>query len=109
MRKPVTETEYVCALLRPLVSKHRYGAPIVEDELVSQAAFESHEEGAVRAAYEALGGLSFVLDYGNRGMMLDSSMFGDLADYLYHECEWPGWEITTKLKHYEGWEDHDWA
>ena len=109
MDRPVAETEHLCALLRPLVSKHRYGAPIVEDELVSQAAFERHEEGAVRAAYDVLEELRFILDYGNRGVMLDSSRFGDLADYLYHECDWPTWEITTKLKHYEGWEEHDWA
>ena len=64
MDRPVTETEHLCALLRPLVSKHRYGAPIVEDELVSQAAFESHEEGAVRAAYDVLEELRFVLEIG---------------------------------------------
>lgn len=102
-------TSYLCALLRPLVSKHRYGAPITKDDLVRQAAFEAHEEGAVRTAYDTLSALPFVLDYGQRGVMIDSSNFGGLADYLYYECEWPTWEITTKLKHYEGWDDHEWT
>ena len=105
----MAETEYLCALLRPLVSKHRYGAPMVKDDVVSHAAFESHEEGPVRAAYDELGKLPFVLDYGNRGVMLDNASFGKLADYLYHECGWATWEITTKLKHYEGWDEHDWT
>lgn len=105
----MTDTSHSCSLVRPLVSKHRYGAPIVEDELVRQAAFEPHEEGEVRNAYEDLCERSFIADFGKRGVMLDSSRFGELADYLYYECDWPTWEITTKLKHYEGWESHDWA
>lgn len=105
----MTETEHLCALLRPLVSKHRYGAPMVKDELVRQAAFERHEEGAVRDAYETLREMPFIIDYRQRGVLLDNSMFGALADYLYDNCEWPAWEITTKLKHYEGWDTHDWA
>lgn len=105
----MTNAEHFCSLIRPLVSKHRYGAPIVKDELVRQAAFEQHEEGDVREAYEELRNYHFIIDYGKRGIMLNSSCFGELADFLYHECNWPSWEITTKLKHYEGWEDHDWA
>ena len=60
MSELVATTKHLCALLRPLVSKHRYGAPIVEDELVSQAAFEKHEEGEVRGAYDALTELIFI-------------------------------------------------
>jgi hypothetical protein len=92
-----------------VVSKHRYGAPLPADELVRLAAYEPHEEGAVREAIDDLRRRSFVLDRGPRGVMLDSSQFGDLADFLYHDCDWPTWEIRTKLKHYEGWSDHDWA
>lgn len=40
--------------------------------------------------------------------MLDSSRFGDLADYLHDRCGWPEWELRTKLKQYEAWDDHDW-
>lgn len=105
----MVKSKHLCALIRPLVSKPRYGAPIVKDELVRQAAFEKHKEGDVREAYEELRTLSFIVDYGNRGMMLDSSQFGKLADFLYYRCDWPSWEITTKLKHYEGWGDHDWT
>lgn len=105
----MTNASHLCALLRPLVSKHRYGAPIVKDELVRQASFEPHEEGAVREAYDDLCEHPFIVDFGKRGIMLNSSCFGDLADFLYYECDWPTWEITTKLKHYEGWDSHDWA
>lgn len=91
----MTKTEHLCALVRPLVSKHRYGAPIIEDELIRQAAFEKHEEGAVRDAYKTLQSRSFIRDYGNRGVMLDSSRFGELADFLYYRCEWPSWELTS--------------
>lgn len=105
----MTEADHLCALLRPLVSKHRYGAPLDKDEIVRQAAFESHEEGAVRDAFERLRELSFVVYHGDRGVILDSSEFGTLADYLYETCDWPVWEIETKLKHYEGWGEHEWA
>jgi hypothetical protein len=105
----VTDITHLCALLRPLVSKHRYGAPLAEDELVRVAPFANHEEGAVRDAFGDLREPDFVLDYGSRGVILDSSEFGRLADFLYHECEWPTWEIKPKLHHYEGRNDHDWA
>jgi hypothetical protein len=104
----VTETNYLCSLIRPLVSKHRYGAPIVKDELVHQAAFKSHEEGTVRDAYKNLQQLPFILNLGTRGVMIDSSEFESLVNYLYEECNWPTWEVTTKIKHYEGWANHDW-
>ncbi|SEP28039.1 hypothetical protein SAMN05216388_106216, partial [Halorientalis persicus] len=32
-----------------------------------------------------------------------------LADVLYHECDWEPFEIKSRLKHYEGWENHNWA
>ncbi|MFC3959756.1 hypothetical protein [Halovivax cerinus] len=102
-------TRHLCALLRPLVSKHRYGAPLSEDELIRQTAFEKHEEGAVRDAISYLRTQPFIQSFDTRGIRLDSSTFGRLADFLYQECDWPAWEITTKLKHYEGWDDHDWA
>lgn len=63
----------------------------------------------MRDAYEDLRELPFILYYGTRGVMLDNSEFGSLAEYLHTECNWPSWEITTKLKHYEGWDDHDWT
>lgn len=104
----MVETEHVCALLRPLVSDHRYGAPLPEDPLVAKASFEPHEEGAVRTAYESLTGLPFIEHHPGRGVMLDSSRFGELAEYLHDNCGWPAWELRTKLKHYEGWDEHDW-
>ncbi|WP_408611708.1 hypothetical protein [Halobacterium noricense] len=46
---------------------------------------------------------------GNRGIELDKSNFDQLADILYHECGWEAWEIDSRLKHYEGIDDHNWA
>lgn len=105
----MNRTVHLCALLRPLVNKHRYGSPMAKDELVRQTAFEPHEEGAIRTAYEELRHAPFIIDRGKRGIMLDSSTFGSLADFLYQECKWPEWELKTKLKHYEGWHTHDWT
>lgn len=105
----MTDDGFCCALIRPLVSKHRYGAPLPVDELVRMTAHEPHEAGAVRAAVSDLRRRSFIVDRGARGVMVDSSKFGPLADFLYYECDWPTWEIQAKLKHYEGWAEHDWA
>lgn len=40
---------------------------------------------------------------------LDTDSFGRLADALYHECEWNAFQVKSRLKHYEGWERHEWA
>ena len=107
-----TKTGLYCALLRPLVSDHRYGAPLPKDEVIRRTPLNSNDIGPAKRAFDDLRKFAFIIDYGNRGVMLDSSNFDALADFLHDRCSrdsWPIWEIKTKLKHYEGWDDHDWA
>ena len=107
-----TKTGLYCALLRPLVSGHRYGTPMSKDEVIRRTPLDSSDIGAAKRAFDELRKFSFIIDYGNRGVKLDNSNFDELADFLHDRCtrdRWPIWEIKTKLKHYEGWDDHDWA
>jgi len=47
----------------------------------------------------------YITSVGNRGIELNNSEFGTLADALYHECGWEPFQIRSRLKHYEGWDD----
>lgn len=92
-----------------MLARHAWGTPIDEETLLAIAAVESHRYPAARAAFRDLRGESYVTARGKRGIELDSSEFGALADVLYYECEWEPFEIESRLKHYEGWDRHDWA
>lgn len=105
MRKPTVE----CALLAALIAKHAWGTPIDEEALLAIAAVESHEYPAARSAFADLRSEPYVADEGPRGIRLDNASFGALADVLYHECGWEAYEIRIRLKHYEGWNRHEWA
>lgn len=105
MRKPTVR----CALLAAIIAKHHWGSPIPREQLLSIAAVESHEYPAARRAYDALREEPFVVTRGDRGIELDTGSFGDLADVLSHECEWDPYKIRLRLKHYEGWDRHEWA
>jgi hypothetical protein len=59
--------------------------------------------------YDGHGYGPYITNRGNRGIELDNSEFGQLAEVLYDECEWEPFEIKSRLKHYEGWRNHDWA
>lgn len=105
MRKPSVK----CALLAALVAKHRWGAPIDREHLLAIAAIDPNEYPEARGVFEELRGEPYITNRGNRGIELDNSAFGPLADVLYHECEWEPFEIKSRLKHYEGWDRHDWT
>lgn len=105
MRKPTV----TCALLAAMIAKHRWGTPIDSDSLLAIAAIERREYPAARESFEELRSTEYVTNRGNRGIELDNSSFGVLADFLYHECGWEPFEIRSRLKHYEGWATHDWA
>lgn len=98
-----------CALLAAMVAKHRWGTPIDEDHLLAIAAIEPNDYPAARDVFDELRGEPYITNRGNRGIELDNGAFGALADVLYHECEWEPFEIRVRLKHYEGWDRHDWA
>lgn len=102
-------TEVRCALLAAMLARHGWGTPIGEDALLSMAAIPTHEYAIARAECSDLRAASYIEHLGNRGIRLDNSAFGALADLLYHECGWEPYEIELRLKHYEGWDDHDWA
>lgn len=79
------------------------------ETLLSFADVQSHEYFDAREILDELQRTSYVTSHGTRGVELETSDFGTLADVLYHECNWRPYEIKHRLKRYEGWTDHDWA
>ena len=105
MRKPSVK----CALLAAMVAEHRWGSPIVEENLLSISAIEAADYSTASEVFDELRSASYITNRGKRGGELNGSEFGALADLLYHECEWEAFEIKSRLKHYEGWDNHEWA
>lgn len=105
MQKPTIR----CALLAVLISKHRWGSPLPRDTVLDFADLDPQEYPAAREVYDELRSEPYINNYGPRGIELDNSNFDVLADLLYHECGWEPWVIDSRLKHYEGIDDHDWA
>ena len=104
MQKPSVK----CALLATMIAKHKWGTPITEENLLSLSAIDDDYPTA-RDVYDDLRSAPYIIYRGNRGIELDKSNFDNLADVLYHECHWEKWEIESRLKHYEGIDNHDWA
>ena len=105
MEKPSVK----CALLAAMIAKHRWGTPIDQEHLLAIAAIEQHAYPTAREVFATLRSAEYITNKGNRGIELNNSEFGALADTLYHECHWEAFEIKSRLKHYEGWNQHDWA
>jgi hypothetical protein len=105
MHKPAVK----CALLAAMVAKHRWGTPMNCDDLLAIAAVETHEYATARNVDERLREKPYVTNRGDREIELDTAAFGRLADVLYHECDWDATHVKSRLKHYEGWGDHEWA
>jgi len=104
MRKPSVK----CALLATMIAKHKWGTPITEDALLNLSAIDG-DYPTGRNVYADLRGEPYIIHRGRRGIKLDKSNFDKLANVLYHECGWEPWEIESRLKHYEGIDNHDWA
>jgi len=104
MQKPSVK----CALLSTMIAKHRWGTPITKEDLLRLSAI-GDDYRIAREVYDELRSEPYMIYRGNRGIELNSSNFEALADVLYYECGWEKWEIESRLKHYEGIEDHDWA
>lgn len=79
------------------------------ESLIAIAAIDKNDYPLARGVFDELRGGPFVTNVGNRGIELDDSEFGKLADVLYHDCGWEPFQIRSRLKHYEGWDGHDWA
>lgn len=92
-----------------MIAKHRWGTPIGEEELLSIAAIDPSEHPRASEAFDKLQSEQYITTVGQRGIELDNSCFGLLAELLYHECGWEPFQIRSRLKHYEGWDRHDWA
>lgn len=105
MNKPTAK----CALLGTLIANHCWGSPLDEDSLLSMSKIADHEYPKARETLRRLGSEPYVRRRGKRGFRLVTDGFGALADVLYHECNWEPFEIKSRIKHYEGWSDHDWA
>jgi len=105
MRKPSVK----CALLAAMIAEHRWGSPIVEANLLSISAIESGDYPIASELFDELRSEDYITSKRDRGIMLNNSEFGALADVLYHECKWEPFEIRSRLKQYEGWEQHEWA
>jgi len=102
--------EVLCAVLSYLISKHRYGSPVQKQQLVARCGVRSDQKGEAKEAFEELrSDAPFIRDRDDRGIELKNSEFGLLADYLYDRCEWDEDKINSRLKHYEGWSNHEWA
>ena len=97
-----------CALLATMIAKHKWGTPITGEALLNLPAINGDYPTA-REVYADLRSESYITYRGNRGIELNKSNFDKLAGVLYHDCRWEAWEIDSRLKHYEGIEDHDWA
>ena len=105
MRKPSVK----CALLAAMLAKHRWGTPIDEESLLAIAAIDANEYPTASKVFEELRSEPYITNRGSRGIELDNSAFGTLADLLYRECGWEPFQIRSRLKHYEGWHNHEWA
>jgi len=103
MRKRAVE----CALLAAIIAKHRRGTPIDEENLLSIAAIDPHDYPTAREVFDDLRSEPYITNRGSRGIELNNSEFGTLADVLYYDCDWDPFRIKSRLKYYEGWDAHD--
>lgn len=100
--------DVICSVLAYLVSHHKYGSPVAKQMVVNRAGVRSDQLGEAKEAFEELRDAPFITSV-DRGIELDNSKFGLLADYLYVECGWSAIQIHNRLKHYEGWSRHQWT
>lgn len=105
MPDPPDRAELMCALLAALIARHGWGSPSSKDELINKAPIASDREGAAKGVFEELRREAFILDRGKRGIQINSSEQGELAEYLEHTCGWERWRIDLRLKHFEGYRE----
>lgn len=104
MRKPTAKR----ALLAALLARYGWESPIPREHLLRIAAIEPGEHPSARRAFAELRNTEYVENRGKRGISLDTGAFDALADVLYYECGWKPYQIKSRLKHYEGWRNHEW-
>jgi len=92
-----------------MITQHRWGSPIVEENLLSVAAIETADYPTASDVFDELRSAQYITDRGKDGTELDNANFRDLTDVLYDECGWEPDEIRLRLKHHHDWDQHDWA
>ena len=98
----------LCAVLSVLISEHRWNTPMPKDDIVALSAVD--HDYLAKEAYDELNQPEYPFVWtSNRGMSLNSGDFEGLADFLYYQCGWEAFTIKPRLKHYEGWSNHEWA
>jgi len=105
VRKPSVK----CALLAAMIAKHRWGSPIDEESLLSIAAIDTNDYPTASEVFDALRTESYITSKGARGIELNNSKFGDLAEVLYEACGWEPFQLKSRLKHSERWDQHEWT
>lgn len=98
-----------CALLSLLLKEHAYGTPVSKEKAVKLSAVARHDEGKAKDAFEELREEPFITDRGSRGIELNNSEFERLVEFLYQSCDWSEFDLKVRVKHYEGWSNHEWA
>lgn len=101
----VTTTDDIrCALLWALVRRHGWGRYISRDDLIGFASIPTHAEGDAKAVFRDLRTESFV-DYDRtRGVTIDTSRQGKIAEFLIENCGYSRFRVESSLKHYEGFD-----
>lgn len=79
------------------------------ENLLSVAILGTGDYTTASEVFDDLRSVPYITNRGKRGSELNNSRFDELANALFHECEWEPFEIKSRLKHYEGWSQHEWA
>lgn len=87
---------------------HRGKKPMKVEAMLNLAAIPAGELGQAKHEIDDLLDQPFVWEM-SRGLAVDTSKFRQIADFLYYNCDYSREQIRVRLKHYEGWDDHDWA
>jgi hypothetical protein len=75
------------ALLAAMVAEHRWGSPIVEENLLSISAIETDDYPTTSDVFDELRIEDYITSKDKRGTELNNSQFEALTDVLYYECE----------------------
>lgn len=104
------ETKIKCNLIQLLLARHGHGGPFPKEMVVNNAGIRSDLIGEAKDVFDEIRSDIFINQYGSEYIELDNSNFYELAEFLYHECEWEAIKIKRRMSHhYEGWDNHEWA
>lgn len=76
--------------------------------ILNRAAIPREDLGKAKHELDELAKLPFIAET-HRGLAVDTGKQGQIADFLYYECDYRKDQIKVRLKHYDNWGQHDWA